>query len=90
MWFSAASSWDRPAWAPVLRSPLRAPIAFDAIDGHPVDVVFVLLLPASPGPEHLRALASVARTLRDPELVRQLRGARTGAQAHQSMIDGGR
>ena len=36
----------------------KRPIAFDAIDGAPVDVIFFLLLPADPAPEHLHALAS--------------------------------
>ena len=48
----------------------KRPVAFEAIDNQPVDIVFLLLLPAEPDPEHLRSLASVARALRDPELVR--------------------
>jgi PTS system nitrogen regulatory IIA component len=44
---------------------LASPIEFEAIDGKPVDVVFMLLLPESPDGEQLNALASAARKLRD-------------------------
>jgi nitrogen PTS system EIIA component len=40
-------------------------IELDAIDVQPVDVVFVLLLPAAAAGEQLTALASVAWKLRD-------------------------
>ena len=60
----------------------KRPVAFDAIDNQPVDVVFLLLLPIDPDPEHLRSLASVARALRDPEIVRRLRRARKSAEAY--------
>ena len=53
---------------------LKQAIDFDAIDGEPVDIVFLLLLPAQSG-DPLNALASVARRLRDPESLRRLRGA---------------
>src|SRR5215831_14300625 len=54
---------------------LSKPIAFEAIDGRPVDLVFLLLLPAIPAGEELKALASVARKLRDPGCLRRLRSA---------------
>ncbi len=53
---------------------LRQAIDFDAIDGQPVDVVFLLLLPKSQG-DPLNALATVARKLRDPEAVGRIRNA---------------
>jgi nitrogen PTS system EIIA component len=78
-------------WKPFgLFARTKKPIAFDAIDGQPVDLIFLLLLPANPEPEHLQALASVARVLRNPELVRKLRSARAGAQAYQCIIDASR
>jgi nitrogen PTS system EIIA component len=52
---------------------LDEPIDFEAIDGRPVDLVFLLLLPANPVGEQLKALASVARKLRDPACLRDLR-----------------
>ncbi len=53
---------------------LDRPIAFDAIDDQPVDLVFVLLAPAEAGAEHLRALARVSRLLRDSTICQKLRG----------------
>jgi nitrogen PTS system EIIA component len=53
---------------------LERPIAFEAIDDQPVDLVFVLLAPAEAGAEHLRALARVARLLRDRTTCEKLRG----------------
>jgi PTS system nitrogen regulatory IIA component len=54
---------------------LKRPMDFDAIDGKPVDLVFLLLLPTTPAGEQLNALASVARRLRNSECVRSLRSA---------------
>lgn len=54
---------------------LKHPIDFDAIDGEPVDLAFLLLLPASSQLDQLNALAAVARKLRDPETLRRLRKA---------------
>src|SRR5438309_8648140 len=55
---------------------LEKPIEFEALDGKPVDLVFVLLAPESAGADHLKALARVARLLRDPEVARKLRESR--------------
>jgi len=65
---------------------LRQPIDFDAIDGKPVDVVFLLLLPAAAAGEQLNALASVARKLRDPASLRRLRRAADGAALYGAMV----
>jgi len=53
---------------------LDRPIPFEAIDGQPVDLLFVLLAPAGAGAEHLRALALVSRLLRDSAICQKLRG----------------
>jgi len=52
---------------------LERALDFDAIDRQPVDLVFCLLAPASAGVEHLKALALVSRTLRDPSVCAKLR-----------------
>src|SRR5262249_54835562 len=44
---------------------LDRPIDFEALDGRPVDLVFLLLAPESAGADHLKVLARVARLLRD-------------------------
>jgi len=54
---------------------LEAPVAFDAVDGQPVDLIFALLAPPESGAEHLLALARVARLLRRADLREQLRQA---------------
>ena len=52
---------------------LRPALDFDAIDGEAVDLVFLLLLPARAGGDHLDVLARVARRLRDAEVRAALR-----------------
>lgn len=52
---------------------LEKPIEFDAVDNVPVDLVFTLLAPENAGVEHLRALALVSRTLREPNVCAKLR-----------------
>jgi PTS system nitrogen regulatory IIA component len=54
---------------------LWKPIEFDAIDGEPVDIVFLLLLPANSQLDQLNTLAAVARKLRDPIVLQDLRRA---------------
>jgi PTS system nitrogen regulatory IIA component len=58
---------------------LERPIDFEALDGQPVDLVFLLLAPEGAGADHLRALARVARLLRDAEIARKLRDSRDAA-----------
>jgi PTS system nitrogen regulatory IIA component len=55
---------------------LDRPIDFEALDGQPVDLLFLLLAPEAAGADHLKALARVARLLRDPEVARKLRESR--------------
>lgn len=52
---------------------LARPVEFDALDDKPVDIVFLLLAPEDAGAEHLKALARIARILRDPALCARLR-----------------
>lgn len=56
---------------------LATPIDFEAVDGQPVDLVFVLLAPDHAGADHLKALARISRLLRDPGVVAKLRGTDT-------------
>jgi PTS system nitrogen regulatory IIA component len=55
---------------------LAAPVPFDAVDGQPVDLVFLLLAPEHAGADHLKALARVSRLLRDVSMCEKLRGAK--------------
>jgi len=67
---------------------LRKPIEFDAVDGKPVDIVFLLLLPESPVGEQLGALAAIARVLRKPEAAAALRKARDSREMYRALAAG--
>ncbi|MBK5264253.1 MAG: PTS sugar transporter subunit IIA [Alphaproteobacteria bacterium] len=54
---------------------LEEPVAFDAVDGLPVDLVFALLSPVDSGADHLKTLARVSRYLRNERHMARLRGA---------------
>jgi nitrogen PTS system EIIA component len=55
---------------------LERPVDFESLDGQAVDLVFLLLAPEGAGADHLKALARVARLLRDPDVARKLRDSR--------------
>ncbi|KAB2885867.1 MAG: PTS IIA-like nitrogen regulatory protein PtsN [Pseudorhodoplanes sp.] len=55
---------------------LERPIDFESLDGQPVDLIFLLLAPEGAGADHLKALAQVARLLRDPDIAHKLRESR--------------
>jgi PTS system nitrogen regulatory IIA component len=55
---------------------LETPIDFDATDGEPVELVFLLLAPEDAGADHLKALARISRLLRDPLAIEKLKGSR--------------
>jgi nitrogen PTS system EIIA component len=56
---------------------LQTPIAFDSVDGEPVDLVFALVSPSEAGADHLTALARISRLLRDGATLKKLRGTET-------------
>lgn len=49
------------------------PVPFSSVDQQPVDLIFCLLAPKKAGVDHLKALALVSRTLRDPGVCAKLR-----------------
>ncbi len=51
------------------------PVDFAAIDGEPVDIAVLLLSPEAAGADHLKALARISRTLRDPARLDAIRAA---------------
>jgi PTS system nitrogen regulatory IIA component len=69
---------------PALKQPaglfarLEEPIDFEAIDGEPVDLVFLLLTPEASPSQNVASLATISRRLRDPGVLQQLR---TGTSA---------
>ncbi len=50
------------------------PVDFEALDGQPVDIAFLLLAPEGAGADHLKALARISRLLRDRGMCTKLRG----------------
>lgn len=64
---------------------MKQPIDFDAIDGKAVDIVFLLLLPASPEADQLVALALVARKLKAPETLSRLRRAKNTSELYAAI-----
>jgi PTS system nitrogen regulatory IIA component len=64
---------------------LKHPIEFQAIDSQPVDLVFLLLLPASSQLDQLNALAAVARKLRDPQVLAKLRSAKSASELFKAI-----
>lgn len=61
---------------------LERPLDFDAVDRLPVDLVFALFAPKDSGVEHLKALALVSRTMRNPETCTKLRANTEPATLH--------
>ena len=67
---------------------LHSPVEFNAIDGVPVDIVFLLLLPAASQLDQLNALAAVARKLRDADVLRKVRGATSTTELYRAVTAG--
>jgi len=65
---------------------LRRPIDFESVDGKRVDLVFLLLLPTKAEGEQLNVLATVARRLRDPAVLEQLRNADDQASCYRAFV----
>jgi nitrogen PTS system EIIA component len=61
---------------------LAKPIDFDAIDGKPVLLVFVLLIPSQTTTPHVAALAAISRRFRDIGLTTKLRACKTHDEAY--------
>ena len=66
---------------------LEKPLDFDAVDRQPVDLVFALLAPEDAGVEHLKALALVSRTMRDPDMQAKLRANADAATLHTILTE---
>ena len=66
---------------------LEKPIDFGAVDRQPVDVVFCLFAPEAAGVEHLKALAVVSRTLREPSICAMLRANPDAAKIYAILTE---
>jgi nitrogen PTS system EIIA component len=67
---------------------LAEPVDFDAVDGQPVDIVFLLLAPEGAGADHLKALARISRLLREGQAVDKLRASRDAAAIYAVLTEG--
>jgi PTS system nitrogen regulatory IIA component len=63
---------------------LAKPVPYDAIDGAPVDLVVLLLIPPDTT-DHVAALAAIARELRDEATIKQIRAAADASQLYQQI-----
>ncbi len=66
---------------------LSQPVNFEAIDDKPVDLIFLLLAPEAAGADHLHALATVSRLLRDPKLCEKLRSAKDSSALYRLLTE---
>ena len=66
---------------------LAAPVDFEALDDQPVDLVFLLLAPEGSGADHLKALARIARVLRDSDMVAKLRVTELASAIYTLLTD---
>lgn len=65
---------------------LDKPIDFGAADRQPVDLVFTLFAPENSGVAHLKALAAVSRTMRDPSICEKLRANNDASTLYEVLI----
>jgi PTS system nitrogen regulatory IIA component len=66
---------------------LKTPIDFDAPDGQPVDLVFVLLAPAAATDVHLQILGELAAMFSDEDFRAHLRAAPDAATLHRLITE---
>lgn len=66
---------------------LDAPIDYDAIDGAPVDLLFVLLVPEAATDAHLELLRQIASMLDRSEVRERLRQAQSNESLYQVVVD---
>ena len=76
----------RPAFLEILVR-LREPIQFDAPDGAPVGLIFVLLVPERATDLHLQILSELAQMFSDPSFREKLFAAATPEEAQRLIHD---
>ncbi len=66
---------------------LEKPLDFNSVDRQPVDLIFALFAPLDSGVDHLKALALVSRTLRDPSICAKLRANGDASTLHAVLTE---
>jgi nitrogen PTS system EIIA component len=65
----------------------REGIDFDAIDGKPVHIFFLLMAPESSTGQHLKALAKISRMLKDQEFRSSLMSAKSSEELYRKIAE---
>ncbi|MFK7865213.1 MAG: PTS IIA-like nitrogen regulatory protein PtsN [Pseudohongiellaceae bacterium] len=65
---------------------LERPVDFDAIDGKPVDIVFVLIVPEQKTDEHIKTLAKLAELFSDEDFCFTLRNTQDAEDLYHVAI----
>ena len=66
---------------------MEKPLDYDSVDRQPVDLVFGLFAPKESGVDHLKALALVSRTMRDPGICAKLRANTDAGKLHAILTE---
>jgi nitrogen PTS system EIIA component len=66
---------------------LDEPLEFDSLDGEPVDLIFLLLTPEHAYGDYLKALARIARLVREPNTIEWLRTSKDGAAIYAVLTE---
>ncbi len=61
-------------------------IPFDAVDGKPVHLFFLLMAPENSTGQHLKVLAKISKLLKTPEFRRKLIDAKTTSDLYKAII----
>jgi PTS system nitrogen regulatory IIA component len=64
---------------------LAKPIEYEAIDGKPVDILFLLLIPTDKGNDHVAALAAVSRAMREAATLTEVRKAGNATRLFEAL-----
>ena len=65
----------------------KAGISFDAIDGKPVHLFFLLLAPENSTGQHLKALAKISKMLKTPNFRKRLIDAKTTSDLYKAIVE---
>jgi nitrogen PTS system EIIA component len=65
----------------------RKGIAFDAIDGKPVHLFFLLLAPENSTGQHLKALAKISKMLKTPDFRKKLIDAKSTSDLYRAIVE---
>lgn len=70
-----------------LLARLERPVAYEAIDGAPVDIVCLVLTPVNGGKGRIDALACIAKRLRPADIRERIRKAAGGEDIYALLLD---